>query len=643
MFLVSVLSGFRRFLTLPVSLVLVAAVYWNGLHGSFFFDDGPNILNKPGVDLDALSLAAFGDLWRAGGAGPLGRPVAQISFALNHYFSGFDPFFFKLTNLAIHLVNGVLVMLLARIALRARSEERLPAAGLPLMVMLVWLLHPVQLLAVLHVTQRMTSLSALFLLAALLCHILARRVDAADRGLPLFLTGWLVFWPLSIYSKESGVLLPLFVACWEIFIRRAQIGRVDRFGRFFLGALVLLSTAALIYGLSPAGQWLWRGYEFRVFSPGERLLTEARVIFFYLGLILLPRLEAFGLFHDAFPLSTGWLAPWSTVPAVVGVACALWLVWRCRRSLPMVSFGVAWFLVGHLLESTVLPLELVHEHRNYLPLFGVLIALAGVLIEVRRRYPAQAGGALLLCVAAVVYLGFVTALRAHQFADELRRTQLEAQHHRTSARAQNDAGRVLALYAAVDGRHSPTYALARVHYQLAAELDPNIKISLLALLHLDCAGGNSPEQGRIDELGRRLRDTPMAPGDRSMVYTLRSMLVDGTLCLGRPQADALFAAATMNPTADAGVRATFHSWYADYLWLAQRDLPAAIRALDGSLALAPGHPSNLLKRAQLHLLAGENVEALKMLQALDGSLLSMEERATRAELTNSLKAEIDKR
>src|SRR5687767_9434753 len=94
--------------------VLLAAIYWPGLHGSFFFDDGPSITLAEGVRLQALSLESVHQALASGGAGPSGRPVAQLSFALNHYFSGFNPLAFKATNLAIHFVCGLLVFALTR-------------------------------------------------------------------------------------------------------------------------------------------------------------------------------------------------------------------------------------------------------------------------------------------------------------------------------------------------------------------------------------------------------------------------------------------------------------------------------------------------------------------------------------------------
>lgn len=617
--------------------LVLLGVYGPGLQGRFFFDDLPNILVVESVRLETLSIESLSASVGNSDSGPSGRPVAQLSLALNHYFSGLDPFAFKLTNLAIHMANGVLIFFLALRLFKSSSvslEQRRASIATGLLAT-AWLLHPIQLLTVLHVVQRMTSLSAFFLLMALLCHIRWREVGAS-RSVGWLLLGWGVFWPLSFFSKETGLLFPFFALAWELIVRRAVCGGLDRFAR----AIAVLAGIALAlvvgYLLSPLGDWLWAGYGLRDFSLTERLLTEGRVLWFYLGLILFPRLEAFGLFHDDFTVSTGLLTPWTTLPALSALLALVWLAWRMRNRMPLVSFGIAWFLIGHALESTFLPLELVHEHRNYLPLFGILLAVVSVLVcTLEKTGPVKTFG-LALMAGMMAYFPFVTALRADQFGDEVRRSQIEAQHHRGSARAQHEAGRVLAGLEGADLASSPLYSLAQSHYELAGQLDPSFKLNLLGLIHLNCQAGIPVEEQWVEELQRRLRETPFAPGDRTILYGLKEMTVAGSLCLGRSEVDNLFASAIANPGVSPGVRAIILSWYADYLWLHQKDLPAAFAALGRSLALVPSNVSNRFKLAQLQLIAGERDKARQSLLALRGERLSTEERKTLDELLAGL-------
>jgi hypothetical protein len=624
------------FITAPSTLLLSAvfvAIYWPGLHSGFFFDDGPSILLAEGLRIASLTPDALHQAWSSGGAGPSGRPIAQLSFALNYYFSGFNPLAFKATNLAIHLANGLLIFALARLLLNAaqplaKQRHLLMAAGT---VAALWLPHPIQLLPVLHVVQRMTSLSALFLLAAFWLHIRGRQ-SGGVASLLMLLTSWLMLFPLSFLSKETGMLFPAFVLAWELILHRSAQGRLDRFARVFTTLMGLCAVAAAAYMLSPRAQWLWAGYEMRSFSLPERLLTEGRVLWLYLVLMVLPRLEAFGLYHDDIVVSTGWLTPWTTLPALLGLAALVWLAWWLRKRAPMVSFGIAWFFIGHALESTVLPLELAHEHRNYLPLFGLLLAGGwGLLQSLESKGELKTVG-VALALAALAYFPFVTALRSNQFGNEGLRTQLEAQHHRTSPRAQYEAGRVLAGLPDATQANSPTYSFALRHYEIAGELDPAFKMGWLGMIHLSCQAGRTPDKTWVDALAHRLQSTPFAPGDRTVLYSLKEMSIAGAVCLNRSEINSLFAAALANPGVGPGVAAMLHSWHADYFWLREKDMPAARKALTRSLALNPSNVSNRLKWAQLLFLDGEREPARLLLIELRDKNLSTEERTTLNEL-----------
>lgn len=630
---------FRRFPFFAVSsaiwaVALAMAIYWPGLQGSFFFDDEPNILRVEALQLDILTLATIREALASGIAGPSGRPVAQLTFALNHYLGGgFDPFIFKATNLVIHATAGILVFLLGLRLLGAASPQapqgRIQAAASVLAAM--WLLHPLQVTAVLYVVQRMTSLSALFLFAALLQHVRGRETGG-QAGVVRLALAWGLFWPLSFLSKETGALFPLFALAWELILRRQALGRLDRFARMLAVLAGLTLVMGVTYLLLPAGQWLWAGYTLRDFSLLERLLTEGRVLWLYLGLILLPRLEALGLHHDDIALSFGLFEPWTTLPAWMGLAGLTWLVWRARARAPLLSFGIAWFLIGHLLESTVLPLEIAHEHRNYVPLFGILLALVWALTQTLAVSGPRKTLGVTLAVGAMGFCVFVTALRAHQFGEETRRTQIEVLHHPDSARAHYDAGRAVAHLEQSADAEAPAYFFARTHFERAGELDRGSKLGWLGLILLNCKAEKSVERGWIDELARRLRETPFAPGDKSVLYSVKQMTIEGTLCLQRDDVENLFAAARANPTVSHGVRAMLHSWLADYLTLVARDLPAAVAELDRSLALVPHNPSNRLKRAQLDFLLGRYAEAARRLDELRDAPLVRSEREMLAQL-----------
>jgi len=617
---------------LVVSSVLVA-IYWPGLQGGFFFDDGPSILFVEGVRLESLSRESVHQALVSGGAGPSGRPIAQLSFALNYYFSGFNPLAFKATNLAIHLACGFLVFclncrLLAAATPAAGQCNRFLASGA---MAALWLLQPIQLLPVLHVVQRMTSMSAFFLLAALLLHI-AGRERGGRAGAAWILLAWAILWPLSFLSKETGALFPLFVLAWEVILRRALLGKLDRFALGFVVLNGLLLSLIALYVFTGRAQWLWAGYELRPFSLVERLLSEGRILWFYLGLMVVPRIESFGLYHDDIAVSTSLISPWTTLPALLGLTGLLWLAWRLRRSAPLAAFGIVWFLIGHSLESTVLPLELAHEHRNYLPLLGVLLVAGWALLRALEGTRRARTAGILLAGAVLVYSALVTWLRTNQYGEEVRRTQIEALHHPASARARHEAGLALSDLPDAVLPDSRIYVLAREHYVAATEADPDFKMSLLGLIQLDCKAKKAVERAEINELSRRLRETRFAPGDRGVLYSLKAMAIAGTACLNRADVDNLFASALANPGTSPAVQSFLHSWHADYLWLHERDDAAARSALGRSLALNPGNLSNRLKWAQLLFISGEREQARRLLLELQGESFSAEERQTINEL-----------
>ena len=619
-------------------LAVLGLIYWPGMRGAFFFDDGPSILTASGVQLERLTWDGLRNAWLSGGAGPTGRPLAQLSFALNYFLSGFSPVAFKATNLVIHMLCGGLVYGLMRHVLASTcaavpESQRRALAGV---VAAAWLLHPIQVLPVLHVVQRMTSLAAFFLLAAFWLHVQARE-NVGRVGLAKLVVAWAVLWPLSILSKETGLLLPIYVLAWEMILHRANVGRLDKFAKGLLLLAGVSAIVVLVYLQSDRGQWVWAGYQMRPFTAAERLMTECRVMWFYISLVFVPRLSAFGLYHDDITISLDWLTPWSTVPSALGLLALAMLVWQMRNRVPLAALGVAWFLVGHTLESTLLPLEIAHEHRNYLPLLGLLWVPLGLVLAGQRVRSSVHPHVLRLATALLGLLAVITALRVYPFGDEIRRTQFAVEYHPQSAQAHYEAGQALAgLITADRSSVSPWLAQIQAHYAQANALNPNFKLALLGQIDVACKTRGAVPNEVAQTLERRLVSTPFAPGDRTVLYSVKEMAAQGELCLSDADVERLFAAAFANPGVDSGVQAILWSWLADYRWLAARDLAGARAALQRSLALNPGNTSNRLKWAQLQFIAGNLPAARKLLTELRGALLSKEERQTLEQVLDAI-------
>ena len=434
-----------------VTLIGVAVVvYAPGLGGVFVFDSIERVIRNDSLQISALDAEQLlGAAYAAEDSYPQ-RGLAYLTLALNYYFAGqqFAPFAFKATNLAIHVLNGLLVFILARLilwrwrqpgVLPGRHDPSAPIAVLAVFAMGLWLLHPIQLTSVLYIVQRMTSIAATWVLAGSILYIYARgRFQQGRRpALALMYLGVIVFAGIGSLSKESALLLPAYVAVLELFLfhRSSLVAEQKRALALYFGVILLIPLLVGVVALVLTPDIFLAGYEGRDFDLFQRLLTQARVLFLYVGLLLIPDIRRFGLYHDDLVTSAGLFDPVSTFFAVTAwVVILAFVVWGARRRAPW-AFATAWFLIGHGMESTILPLEQVHEHRNYLPGTGLAVAAAyyaGVLWE-------RAGRLGIVLVSASVIWLLALASVSHMRADSWRNPALLmetlARHHPQSYRS----------------------------------------------------------------------------------------------------------------------------------------------------------------------------------------------------------------
>jgi len=284
----------------------------------------------------------------------------------------------------------------------------------------------------------MTSMSALFVLGGLALFIAGRRrlPSAAGRAWSLMIAGIAGGTLLGAACKENAVLLPAFALLVEIyFFSRGDLlpaARRQLAWLYAITVLVPIAVGVVLVVVHPEA--ITSDYAIRQFTLPERLLTEGRALFFYLGLIFVPYLRAFSLYHGDFVTSTGFFSPATTALSLVAWMALLGAALATLRRRPMWSFAIAWFLVGHAIESSVIALELVHEHRNYLPSFGILFGTAWYLCRwldrggaPRRWWPALA--------AVLAVLSFVTFARARIWSDGATLAWFTARNHPAESRA----------------------------------------------------------------------------------------------------------------------------------------------------------------------------------------------------------------
>ncbi|HET7922981.1 MAG TPA: hypothetical protein VFM15_09530 [Gammaproteobacteria bacterium] len=372
----------RRWLpwcALLFAMLLCAVLYAPGLKGPMLFDDFPQLgrfFHQPAGQTLPLS-----EVWW-GNSGPLGRPVAMLSFWLNSVLTPDNLPAWKLTNLVIHLLCGLFAGLLAMELFAAvRRERGVEPRYLGALVGMIWLLHPLQVSTVLYTVQRMTELAALFSFVGLYGYVLARRYPTATANITAAgLVGLGVATGLAAFSKENGLLLPFLALAIElaVFHGAGTRGTARLVKAYFIALCVLVLTGGVVL-LLLRPHFITGGYAFRDFTFGERLLSEPRILFDYLYMLLAPFPGNMGFFHDDFLLSAGLLHPVGTLAALVGLFVLVLSAWFARRTLPLYALGVAFFLIGQSMESSVIALRPMFEHRNYLPDFGVFLALTDLL------------------------------------------------------------------------------------------------------------------------------------------------------------------------------------------------------------------------------------------------------------------------
>ena len=383
-------------LTLFLAILVCIGAYWTGLRGPLLLDDISNLGNifAPTFGADDILINLFSN------SGILGRPVSMLSFIINGLL-GHDLFYWKLANLLIHLCCGILIFLLiARLFRLTNSGSKLMAA----IIAAAWLLHPIQVSTVLYTVQRMTELSALFVFAAMLTYTIAReRQRAGLTTWPLQIATWFLLFPLAILSKENALLLPAFILLLEVFLLKPDFFTNRRLTIAILPILFFVLTALLT-----KGDWIFDRYEARGFTLQERLYTESRIIIVYLGMLLIPAQRRMGFAHDGFTISHGLIDPWTTLTSILIITILIVTSFLLRKKHPLIGLGIIFFFVGHSMESTILPLELMYEHRNYLPSFGIILATATTLNTIVKRRTIIG----LFSVASFSLLIYTTHIRA---------------------------------------------------------------------------------------------------------------------------------------------------------------------------------------------------------------------------------------
>jgi tetratricopeptide (TPR) repeat protein len=365
----------KNYILILIFFLLGSWAYSNTLQAPFYFDDIQNIVDRSAIRLESLSLK---NLIKAGQEGTVvSRPLANISFALNYYFHQFDVRGYHVVNIAIHILTSIFLFYLFFVLLSTSAINRdIPHKKLiAFFAALLWLVHPIQTQSVTYIVQRMNSMAAMFYIIAIICYASAR-LAAGKRSSILWFGGCFFAGLMAIASKEIAATLPFFLLLYEwYFLQDMSLVWLKR-QKFYFAAIVLflLFLTFFFLGQNPIENVL-AGYKYKDYTLLQRLLTEPRVIFFYLGLFLLPLPSRFSLEHDIL-FSESLFSPPATLVSLIAIAGLLAASIILARKHRVLSFTLLWFWGNLIIESSFIPLELVFEHRMYLPSMFLCLLIA---------------------------------------------------------------------------------------------------------------------------------------------------------------------------------------------------------------------------------------------------------------------------
>ena len=370
------LGGPAAFTLFCIITILTLSLYSLAFSAPWFYDDLANFrgLEDVGDWKSALSFVFSGE------SSSIGRPLSNLFFLLNFADVPGNPEGMRYTGTLMHLINGFLLAWAGlRIARLVPSLQR-NANFFAFSLAAVWLVHPLQFSATLMPVQRMTVISGTFVLIGIIVYVVGRQRIAEGKvtlGIVLCSLGVSCGAVIGALAKENAALLPFLIAILELTVLKKlplQISR--RLWRCWFAVFVALPFVLLMIYIYLKWPGMMRVYETRPFSLDERLGAQTIIMLEYLRQIFVPNVINFGPFQDDYYGRS--LTDVSVVIAVIAW-CGLFaisILLRHRTLIPL--FALCWFWVGHLLESTVFPLELYFEHRNYIPSIGPLAAVVGV-------------------------------------------------------------------------------------------------------------------------------------------------------------------------------------------------------------------------------------------------------------------------
>ncbi len=421
----------RQIFALLLISIFIFLIYSNTFDASWHFDDFGNIVENPKLHISdfspnsiikSLSASINGGYYNGQ---TFYRPLVMFSFALNWYFAKLNVLGYHLVNTMVHITAAFLLYLTISKLLNTPNmgnKFKANSFSISFLSAIIWAIHPIQIQGVSYIVQRMASMAAMFYVASLYFYLTARLSSSLKIRFifyPLFFLSGI----LAVGCKENAALIPLSILLVEIiFFHRLEQISFQKKMLFVLGGILsimfLIGAASLFYK-TPFG--LLNGYTHRPFNLWERLMTESRIFILYFKQIVYPVASNYSIVHD-IKISKSLFYPWTTLPSFIAITSLLGIGVANIKKWPLVSFAILFYFLNHLVESTIFPLELIFEHRNYLPsmflFLPVAVGLHNALTFYRKKNQLMFS---LIAISATAFLfltGFTTYIRNFDWQTE---------------------------------------------------------------------------------------------------------------------------------------------------------------------------------------------------------------------------------
>jgi len=474
-------------------------LYSNILQNGWHLDDSGNILHNTPLHLTHLLPETLLQTFYAHpeATGRWYRPVANFTFAINWFFGKDNPVGYHIVDIFIHFLTGVMLylsilLLLVSPALKQQYRSGEQKYAIALLSAALWLCAPIHTSAVTYIVQRMAQLAALFSISAIFFYLSIRLTDRKRKQLVFFICFFCSVL-LALGSKENAVLLlPSLLLIEGIFFLQLQrlLSAVKKY-RIFSFVSFLLITIFFMHKAWNIIDVQSHNYGHRNFTLTERLLTQPRILLFYLSQIFYPTASRLSIAHD-INLSTSLFSPSHTILAVI---CCLGLITVTLLQVnkrPLLSFAILYYFLNHLIESTIFPLELIFEHRNLLPSLFLFLPITTFFVEKIQEKKWVAPVIVIGCTAFLLQSGLATVERnrAWENAGTLNEDAVR--------KAPNDARAKLNLadWYIEQKRYKDAVALCDQAEQLA---DKEASVNTAAPIALNLKGTIAYEQNQLKE------------------------------------------------------------------------------------------------------------------------------------------------